>query len=140
MIWAILALMGVPLWLCAVGILVLVLRNRSLRRRPGNVPVRVLPEGKQRWRRGHGVWVSDVFAWRGSPAAWQEELFPAVGARTCSPDREQRKRLRRLDHPVLAELTGGDGGTIRVASAAADELGLLGPFGVGRQVAAEDIR
>ena len=30
MIWAILALLGVPLWLCALGILSLVLRNRQL--------------------------------------------------------------------------------------------------------------
>ena len=135
MIWAILALIGVPLWLCAVGILVLVFRNRSLRRRPGNIPVRVLPAGKQRWRRGHGVWVSDVFAWRGSPAAWREELIHAVGARAHSADPEQRKRLHRLDDPAVAELTAGDGGTLLTASAAGNQLALLGPFGVAEQAA-----
>ena len=35
MIWAILALLGVPLWLCALGILALVYRNKSLRQRHG---------------------------------------------------------------------------------------------------------
>jgi sulfatase modifying factor 1 len=34
-IWVILAILGVPLWLIAAGIVVLVLRNRSLRHRPG---------------------------------------------------------------------------------------------------------
>jgi len=41
MIWAILALLGVPLWLCAAGILVVVLNNRRLRNRHGDIPVRV---------------------------------------------------------------------------------------------------
>ena len=35
MIWAILALLGVPLWLCAAGITMIVFRNRSLRERHG---------------------------------------------------------------------------------------------------------
>src|SRR5512132_4168566 len=75
MIWAILALLGVPLWLCAIGIFALVFRNRTLRRRHGNLPVRVRRPGKTRWTRGHAIWISDVFAWRGSPAAWSEDLL-----------------------------------------------------------------
>jgi hypothetical protein len=67
MIWVILAALGVPLWLCAVGILTLLLRNRALRKRPGNVPVRVHPPDKKRWSPGHGVWLHDVFALRGLP-------------------------------------------------------------------------
>ena len=70
MIWAILALIGVPLWLCGAGLTILVVRNRALRKRPGNVQVRRRRQGKSRWVRGHGVWVHDVFAFRGSPAAW----------------------------------------------------------------------
>ena len=46
MIWLILAVLGVPLWLCAVAVLAPVLRNRSLRQRPGDLPVRVLRPGK----------------------------------------------------------------------------------------------
>ena len=38
MIWALLAFVGVPLWLCAAGIFMLLYRNRGLRHRPGNVP------------------------------------------------------------------------------------------------------
>ena len=76
MIWALLAFVGVPLG-CAPGIFMLLYRNRGLRHRPGNVPVRRHLPGKRRWSRGHGVWVSDVFAFRGSPAAWQESLLDA---------------------------------------------------------------
>ena len=76
MIWVILAVLGVPLWLCAAGLWVLVMRNRAIRHRPGNVKVRRRRSGKSRWTRGHGVWVHDVFAFRGSPAAWAESLIP----------------------------------------------------------------
>ena len=69
MIWAILALLGVPLWLCALGILTAVVQNRKLRKRYGDIPVGVRGPGKKRWTRGHAIWVSDVFAWRGTPAA-----------------------------------------------------------------------
>ena len=40
MIWVILAVLGVPLWLCALAIIAVVLRNRSLRKRAGDVPAR----------------------------------------------------------------------------------------------------
>ena len=51
MIWAILAIPGVPLWICALAILILMLRNGALRCRVGDVPVRVLRPGKRRWTR-----------------------------------------------------------------------------------------
>jgi hypothetical protein len=72
MIWALLAALGVPLWLCGIAILTLVLRNRSLRKRPGNVAVRLHRPGSKRWTPGHAVWIHDVFAFRGTPAAWRE--------------------------------------------------------------------
>ena len=56
MIWVILALLGVPLWLCAFGIAVLVFRYRGLTGRYGDIPVRVRRPGKKRWTRGHAVW------------------------------------------------------------------------------------
>ena len=88
MIWALLVLLGVPLWLCALGILAMVLRNRSLRKRYGDIPARVRHPGKKRWTRGHAIWVADVFAWRGSPAAWNEELRTMVEL-----TRQQRQRV-----------------------------------------------
>ena len=85
MVWAILILLGVPLWFCVVGITVTVLKNRSLRKRHGNIPARVKRPGKTRWTRGHAIWVSDVFAWRRSPAAWSEDLVHVTRREAAKP-------------------------------------------------------
>jgi hypothetical protein len=129
MVWALLAVLGVPLWLSAVAIMLLVHRNRTLRKRHGDIPVRVLRAGKTRWTRGHALWVSDVFAWRGSPAAWNEALerIAAANMRTASP--EEQHRLRGLgDRPVVAELKTDQGQLLRVATTAEHQGDLAGPF------------
>jgi hypothetical protein len=129
-IFALLVLLGVPLWLCAVGILTLVLRNRGHRTRPGNQPVRVLRPGKTHWTRGHALWVSDVFAWRGSPATWNEELAQVVAVTVREPETAERKPLRRLgDDPVVAVLSTAGSGTVLVAAAGESRHALPGPFG-----------
>ncbi len=130
MIWAILALLGVPLWLCALAILALVYRNNSLRQRDGDIPVRVQRAGKTRWTRGHAIWVSDVFTWRGSPAAWSEGLLQVTAASVGTVEPEELKKLHRLgDHPAVATLTPAAGEPLRVAVAAEHRVALLGPYG-----------
>lgn len=132
MIWAILALLGVPLWLCAVGILMLVRNNSSLRKRPGNVPVRVKPPGKTRWVPGHAVWVHDVLAFRASPAGWKELLVWVTGAVAREPTAEEAPKLHRLgDDKVVAVLSSAGGGTIEIAARAEHRDLLLGPFAGG---------
>ena len=119
MVWVILAAVGVPLWLCALAILALVLRNRALRRRAGNVPVRVHRPGKRRWARGHAVWVHDVFAFRGSPAAWKEELIWVSEVSLRAPLPEERDGWRQLgDDPIVAVLKPAEAAdaTIEVAA------------------------
>ena len=129
MIWAILALLGVPLWLCAAGILVVVLNNRRLRKRHGDIPVRVKRPGKQRWTRGHAMWVSDVFAWRGSPAAWNEDLERVTDVRLRAPDADEQKRLHRLGAGFpIATLAIANGDTLLVATSPERRSTLLGPF------------
>lgn len=129
MIWAILVLLGVPLWLCAIGIFALVFRNRRLRQRPGNLAVRVRRPGKTRWTRGHAIWISDVFAWRGSPAAWNEDLMHVSSATLRTADPEQRKKLHLLaDEPAIATLVDADGTTLEVAVPAEQRTAALGPF------------
>ena len=130
MIWAILALLGVPLWLCAIGITVLVFRNRALRKRYGDLPVRVLRSGKKRWIRGHAIWVSDVFAWRASPAAWHEGLEQVTDASLHElVDAQTAKKLHRLgDCPVVASLTLVGGDVIDVAARPEHRSALMGPF------------
>lgn len=130
MIWAILAVLGVPLWLIALALLGLFFRNRKLRDRPGDIPVRVLRPGKKRWTRGHAVWVSDVFAWRGSPAAWSEDVVQVDGVVLHAPDAELRKKLHRLgDDVVIATLSLAGGSSIDVAARDEYRAALPGPFG-----------
>lgn len=129
MVWVILAALGVPLWLCAIALLTLVFRNRSLRKRPGNVPVRVR-RAAGRARAGHAVWISDVFVWRGSPAAWKEELEQVSSASLRPANDDERGELHRIgDDPVIASLTLVDGGTIQVAARREHGAAVLGPFG-----------
>ena len=129
MIWAILAMIGIPLWLCAAGLSVLVLRNRSLRHRPGNLQVRRRRPGKSAWTRGHGVWVHDVFAFRGSPAAWAESLIAVGDAVTLSPTESDRKKLKRLgSSPLIARLVDDDGEHVDFATTSDHAVDLLGPF------------
>ncbi len=128
MIWALLILLGVPLWMCAAGILVLVFRNKSLRQRHGDIPVRVQRAGKTRWTRGHAVWVSDVFAWRGSPAAWSEDLLRVTDASVGVLQPDDLKKLHRLNDPTVAILTPDVGDPIRVAVGSEHRAALLGPY------------
>jgi hypothetical protein len=113
-IWAILAAVGVPLWFCAVGILTLLLRNRSLRRRGGDLPVRMRSAGGGRWRRGHALWVHDVLCYRASPAGWKEELLWVDDVRVRPATGEDR--LHRLGpRPVVARMSIHDGEPVEVA-------------------------
>ena len=129
MIWAILALLGVPLWFCALGIMVIVFRSRGLKQRYGDIPVRVRQPGKERWTRGHAIWVSDVFAWRGSPAAWDEDIFEVDAASLRNADGEEQKKLHRIgDDPAVASFTLADGTSLEVATRHEHRSALAGPF------------
>jgi len=129
MIWVILAFLGVPLWLCALGILVIVLNNRKLRKRHGDIPVRVKRPGKKRWTRGHAIWVSDVFVWRGSPAAWNEDLVQVVDVTLRRPDAEEQHKLHRLgDGFSIATLSILDDERVEVATGPEQRTAVIGPF------------
>jgi hypothetical protein len=125
---ALLALLGVPLWFCAIAIAVLLLRNRSLRKRLGNLPARIRVAPGKRWIRGHGLWVHDVWAFRGSPAAWNEKLMWVTGVTVRAATNEEVKKLHGLDeNPIIATLQT-DEGTIEVAAAPENRTILLGPY------------
>jgi hypothetical protein len=127
-IWVILALLGVPLWLCAIGILVLVFRNRGLRKRAADIPMRVRLDAKGRWHRGHGLWVHDVLGFRGSPAAWKEALLWAADGTPRELTSEEAHKFRRLDQPVVATFTAVDGPAFEAVTTRQHLPLLLGPF------------
>ena len=117
MVWAILFLLGIPLWFIVIGISVTVIRNRKLRARHGNIPARVKRPGKTRWTRGNALWISDVFAFRGSPAAWSEDIVQVTGVALRDPSDEESHKLRRLgDGLQIATLSVADGEPYEVAA------------------------
>ena len=86
MVWAILLLLGVPLWLCVARLSVLVFHNRALRHRFGNVKVRRRQAGKSRWTCGHGIWVNDVFgSWE--PGGVGGVAYPCTRCRDAASHR-----------------------------------------------------
>jgi len=129
MVWAILFFLGVPLWLCAAGIFMMLFDNRRLRTRYGDIPVRVKRPGKKRWTRGHGIWVSDVFAWRGSPAAWNEELLHVAAVTLRTPSAEEQETLHRLgDGFAIATLSVAGDDPVEVAAGSGQVSELVGRF------------
>ena len=117
MVWAILFMLGIPLWFIVIGIGVTVMRNRKLRERHGNISARVLRPGKTRWTRGNAIWVSDVFVFRGSPAAWSEEIVHVTAVTTRDPSAEEAHKLRKLgDGMQIATLTSAEGERYEVAT------------------------
>lgn len=107
----------------------MVFRSRRLRSRPGNIPVRVLRAGHERWTRGHAIWVSDVFAWRGSPAAWAEELVHVISVQDRPATPAEGSKLHRLGEDLaVVELSGPGDETLTVAAAGSHRSALLGPF------------
>jgi hypothetical protein len=112
-----------------LALLVVIRRNRALQRRPGNVPARARLRGSGRWVRGHGVWVNDIFAFRRSPAGWQETLLWVTSASAYPASEEERLSLNRLsDNPVVATFVLASGGSMAFAARAEDRGRLLGPY------------
>ena len=91
--------------------------------------MRVRRPGKKRWTRAHAIWVSDVFVWRTSPAAWFEDVrqVRAVSLRTVTP--EEHKKLHRLGaEPAVVTIALTDGVNLDVAAASTARSALLGTF------------
>jgi hypothetical protein len=135
MIWALLAILGVPLWVIAGGIVYMILLNRHLRHREGDMPVRARYASSKRWRRGHAVWVGDVFAYRSSPSSWNESLDRVRTATLRELTAEEAHALRRVGDPIVVVLATDDR-TIEVAAAGSQKDALLGPFAAVRHESA----
>ena len=117
------------LGLAALALLVTARRNRELQRRPGNVPASVRFPDRLHWLGGHGVWVDDVFAFRRSPAGWDETLLWVANASVRRPAGDELDSLRRVGpDPVVVTFALASGGSIAFAARAEDRDALLGPF------------
>jgi hypothetical protein len=137
MLIALLAVLGVNLWVLVVLLAVLLARRRWAIRQPGAFKgaVRVVegdvPGLRSKWKRGYGRWVRDILVWTKAPFHFRNELiaadFLAGQARTGKP--AEVKRLGKCPAIVLLAVQGAS--RIEVAASAGGREQALGPFAAG---------
>jgi hypothetical protein len=135
MLIALLAVLGVDLWVILVLFAVVLARKRWVSHQPGAFKgaIRVIegdvPGLRTRWKRGYGHWVRDILVWTKAPFLFRNELVPADAlageARGAKPG-----EVRRLGkHPAVVSLVVDGGARIQVAASADGQGRAPGPFG-----------
>ena len=137
MTWLILALLGIPLWLCAIALIALVLRKRS-RKHSRGIAVRVRSEPGKRWVSGRATWINDMFVFSARPAVLRERAVWVTGAQARVASPEEVRALRRVAaDPIVGIFALADGRRIQVAAAPRHAQALLGPYAAQLDLAAE---
>jgi hypothetical protein len=137
MLIALLAVLGVNLWVIVVLLAVVLTRKRWVSRQPGAFKgaIRVIegdvPGLKAKWKRGYGRWVRDILVWTKAPFLFRNELVLAEAlageARAAKPG-----EVRRLGkHPAVVALAVEGGARIEVAASADGRERARGPFAEG---------
>ncbi len=123
MVWALLAILGVPIWLI-VGVLLAALRSRrTFRRQPGVVRVNVRPASADAWPRlpSYARVIHDVIVMT-SGLALVRTTVHGVREATVLPD--VSGQVRGLTDPVVLALTYDDGTQVQLATERPLEAGL----------------
>lgn len=135
MVWALLIFLGIPLWLIATA-LVLLLRGRSkVRAIRGSFDCKVRPVPKvgppspfPRYAE-RAQWVHDVLVLHGGSPFLAAATAHGIaelsdGPRDAPPDH----RLEKFDRPVVLHLRGDSGDTLELVCPASSVEVALGPF------------
>jgi hypothetical protein len=124
-IWATLALLGIPIWLIAI-VLVAAFRNRNKVRANPNVFDYKLKKGDV-WKRkkGYARWVSDVLIYHAGIAMIRTDAFEISTVRVLDTTDLPSKGLG--DDPTGLEVTYAGGETVTFAVSAQNLDAALGP-------------
>ena len=125
MIWATLALLGIPIWLIAI-VLIAAFRNRNkVRANPDMFEYKL--KKSDGWKRGKGYarWVSDVLIYHAGIALIRTDAFQINTVRILETTDLPPKGLG--DNPTGLEVTYTDGETATFAVSAQNLDGALGP-------------
>ena len=132
MVIALLAVLGVDLAVIVAFLAFVLTRKRWVKRQPGAFrgAIRVADgdvDGlSQKWRRGYGRWVRDVFVWTKGPFLFRNELVAADGLNEQRPAHDDE--VKHLgDHPTVFRVDAG-GATVEIAADHHDVELLLGPY------------
>ncbi len=137
MLIALLAVLGVNLWVIVALLAVVLTRKRWVSHQPGAFKgaIRVIegdaPGLHAKWKRGYGRWVRDILVWTKTPFLFRNELVLADAlageARAAKPG-----EVRRLGkHPVVVPLAVEGGARVEVAASADGRERAAGPFAEG---------
>lgn len=119
MIWALLAMLGVPIWL-VVGLLIgILLRRRNFKKQPDVFPCVVRDEGAAKWPRAHSICrqIRDVFVVNDGAAYFRTEINAVDRVDQLEIGEDGPKKL--VD-PAGRVLTLANGSRIEVAVSSAD--------------------
>lgn len=137
MLIALLAVLGVDLWVIVILLAVVLARRRWVSHQPGAFrgAVRVIegdvPGLKAKWKRGNGRWVRDILVWTKAPFFFRNALVPADGL-TGAPRALKPGEVRRLGkHPAAVTLVADGGARIEIAVSADGQERMPGPFAEG---------
>ena len=118
----ILLLLGVPLWMIA-GMLILILWNRRrVKKQPGIFAIKVRHEAEPgaekqpKWpRTGYAQWVHDVLIVRTGMGLMQSTPYGISGLETPEKDAEPKEVKGLGDHPKVLRARLDDGSILQVA-------------------------
>jgi len=128
MIWALLALLGVPIWLIIGALIVASVSRRRFQRSEGVFPLRIREASATKFqRKAHGRWVHDVLLVNKGLAL---VLTNPYGVRSLDLHAEVTEPIKGLgDDPLVFDIRIDDGIPVVVAIPAEQrDLG-VGPFG-----------
>jgi hypothetical protein len=135
MIWAILVFLGIPLWLIALALFMLIRTRSRIGSIPGSVRCKVrssapIPGMHDEYARYTSTahWVHDVLIVHGGTFLIQTLPLGVTGCAARPGPAEANPRIKKLDSPVTMRFTLDSGAEIELACAGVDADRLLGVF------------
>ena len=128
MIWALLALLGIPIWLIAGVLIGIVLTRRAFQRQPGVFPVAVRKENSDKWPRQstYGRLVHDVLVLNRGAAFLRVEIHAIAAVDELDIGDGPKSPVAAVGRLVTLD----DGTRLELALAAADATRLDAASGI----------
>lgn len=126
MIWALLALLGIPLWFIAVALLTVIRNRRQVRSSPDVFAYVAGTDTGWSRRPGYARWVSDVLLVHRGPALIRTEARQVTAGVATGRPKDQPRKLG--GSATALEFTFADRSTLRIAVDDPMVPTALGPF------------